>query len=138
MIFLSILSNIKRFKYLYIIAIYAFTIFLFVLYYYYSQSKIAELEPYKKQYNQTIEKYNTDIKFLKDSYNKQLETERSSFNSYKKQCGALQKLDKATKKAPTKVEKLINKASKNRIDCFAAATGNKDKVNELCKDYYKN
>jgi len=137
MIFLTILNNLKTFKYLYIIGLYAFTILSFVTYYYYSQNKIKDLKPFKTQYENLVVKYNTDISYLKATYDKQLETERDGFASYKKQCNTLQKLDKASKANPTKVEKLINKASQKRMDCFAAATGNKDKVNDLCKDYDK-
>lgn len=135
--FSVLFSNFKMYKNLYIVGIYLFTILSFTTYYYYSQNKIKDLKPFKDQYNNIVVKYNADVNYLKDSYDSQLKIERSGFDSYKKQCKTLQKLDRVTKKNPTKVEKLINKASQNRISCFEAATGNKDKVNDLCKDYYK-
>lgn len=129
--------NFGKYKYLYIIGIYVLTLMSFSIYYYYSQNEINQLKPFESKYEQLKVQYNKDIDTLNDKYNNQINAERVGFESYKKQCETLKKLGDVTKKAPTKVEKLINKASNNRIDCFAAATGDKDKVNDFCKDYYK-
>lgn len=135
---LSILSvfNFSKYKYFYIIGIYVLTIMTFSTYYYYSQNKINTLNQYKTQYEELIVKYNKDIADLKSKYDSQLNAERLGFDSYRKQCDVLRKLDNAAKHKPTRVEKLINDASKKRIECFAAATGDRSKVNDLCKEYY--